>query len=342
MNDNDIERVLKGTGPRDRPPADVESSVREHLRGEWRSIVAEGRARRQWRTGLALAASLAVAALGIWLSGPLLTGSGEVVATMALASGDVRAKEGLLGRWQPVGDDQSLHAGEALLTGSAGRGSLSLPGGVSLRLDHDTLITLTSADRVDIERGAMYVDAGRESVATAPLTVVTSAGELRHVGTQYEVRLLGTDVRVRVREGHVEWSDAQGRAARGAVGDQLTIAADGAIARDVVPPYGESWDWVAAAAPGIDIDGRPLTEFLDWAGRELGREIAFVNADVASEAAGVTVHGSIAGLTPAQALDAVLATTRLQGVMDDGRILIGLQDTGRQPSVESSSTNPAT
>ena len=65
MNDEDIERVLKAAGMRERAPADVEHEVREHLRQEWREIVAERRgARRRW-SGLAIAASILVAALGL-------------------------------------------------------------------------------------------------------------------------------------------------------------------------------------------------------------------------------------------------------------------------------------
>jgi len=54
------------------------------------------------------------------------------------------------------------------------------------------------------------------------------------------------------------------------------------------------------------------------------------------------MRGSIAGLKPMQALIVVLATTRLQGVTDDGRIMIGVQEAGRQPSADSSRANPAT
>ena len=102
MDDNDIEIVLKAAGPRDRPPEDVERRVREHLRGEWRSMVAVERTRRQRRVSFALAAGLAVAALGVWLAGPLVTGPGEAAATIALASGEIRAKSGTAPVFRPA------------------------------------------------------------------------------------------------------------------------------------------------------------------------------------------------------------------------------------------------
>ena len=342
MNDEDIERVLRATGPRARPPEEVERAVHEGLRNEWRSIVAVERTRRQRRAGFALAASFAVAAFGIWLARPLVTGPADAVATVALVSGEFRAKGGLLGRWQAVSDRQALNSGQVLMTGPGGRGAVNLPGGVSTRLDHDTRIRLAGADRVVIERGALYVDSGRDSAKSARLDVVTPTGTLRHLGTQYEVRLLGSDVRVRVREGRVEWNPGNGPTASGQVGEQLTIARNGAIAHENVPRYGPAWDWVAAATPGMDIDGRPLIEFLSWAGRELGHEIVFSTAEVEVEATTIVVHGSIAGLTPMQALDAVLATTRMHAIHDGGRIVIDAQDSGRQPGIPSKSANSAT
>jgi ferric-dicitrate binding protein FerR (iron transport regulator) len=342
MNENDVERVLRAAGPRGRPPEDVELKAREYLRNEWHSVVAEQRTRRQRRMSIALAAGLAVAAIGAWLAGPLVTGPGEAIATIALASGEIHAKTGWLGSWRAIGNGESVAAGEALMTGTAGGVAVALPGGVSARLDRDTRITLASAERVLIESGALYVDAGRAPEGSARLEVVTPTGSLRHVGTQYEVRLLGSQVRVRVREGHVEWSNGTGAAASGAAGEQLTIEPGGFVQRDATPNFGESWDWVAATTPGIDIDGQPLADILAWAGRELGREIVFATADIETESTRIVVHGSIAGLTPMQALDAVLATTRFQAVVDNGRIVIGLQEPGRQPSVTSSSANPAT
>ncbi|MGB5131309.1 MAG: FecR domain-containing protein [Steroidobacteraceae bacterium] len=342
MDDNDIENVLRAAGPRDRPPDDVERRVREQLRDEWRSIVAADRTRRRQRSAVALAAGLALAALGVWLAGPLVTGNGAAVGTVALASGDGRAKSGWLRSWRVIRDGESVGSGETLMTGPGGRVAVQLPGGVSVRLDQDTRITLASAGKFEIESGALYVDAGRAGAQTPQFEVVTPTGSLHHVGTQYEVRLLGSAVRVRVREGRVEWSDGSGVTSRASAGEQLTFGPGDAVKRGTTPVFGESWDWVAATTPGIEIDGRPLADFLSWAGRELGCDVVFSPADIENEAAGIVVHGSIAGLTPAQALDAVLATTRLQAQLDGGRIIVSVQETGRQPSVASSRAIPAT
>lgn len=130
-------------------------------------------------------------------------------------------------------------------------------------------------------------------------------------------------MRLRVREGRVEWHARTGGFEQSGSGEQLMIAGDGTVERRPMPVYGEDWDWAAATAPGIEIEGIPLSRFLAWVGRELGREITYSTPATAVDAAGVVVHGSIAGLTPAQALDAVLATTRMHAVPADGRIIVG-------------------
>lgn len=318
---DDLERVLQAAGPREKPPEAVERELRDSLRREWQRLVAERRARRQ-RVVLALAASLAAVTIGTWLAIQSPIRPGEVVATMTLASGDVRAKSGWFDRWKEVADRAAVTAGQAVETGAAGRGALTLDSGISARLDHGTRIRLASAERLIVERGAVYVDTGADSGASPPLEVVTPNGVVRHMGTQYEVRLLQSGVRVRVREGQVEWATA-GRAPEiGHAGEQLTIRGDGELDRDFVPAYGESWEWVAAAAPAIEIEGLPLTRFLDWAARELGCQLEFASIDVAREAAAVILHGSVAGLAPAAALEAVVATTRMRAVVSDGRIVM--------------------
>ena len=342
MNDADIEQVLRSAGPREKPPVAIERAVHDSLRAEWRALVAEGHRQRRRRMGFALAAGILAAAVGVWVAAPRMTGPADVVATLALASGEVRVRSGWFGGWRAIAGGQGLASGQTLQTGSAGRGVLTLPGGVSARMDHNTRVLLAGGDEVVLERGALYVDAGPGPTPEAPLDVVTPAGSLRHVGTQYEVRLLDAGVRLRVREGRVEWQAKDGAIEHSGAGEQLTISNDGSVERSATPLYGESWDWIAGATPAIDIEGLPLAEFLSWAARELGCEVDYATAGIESEAAAIVVHGSISGLTPLQALDAVLATTSVRAQVVEGRIVVGVQDPAVQPSVSNSIAKPAT
>ncbi len=332
MNDEDIEQVLKSAGPRERPPLEIERKVRGQLRAEWLAMVADKRRNRRRQTFFALAAGVLAAAIGVWIAAPRLGGSADPFATITLAAGEVRVDSGWFSAWRDVAPGQTLAVGQVLKTGSSGRGALALPGGVSARLDHDTRLNITGAEELTLVRGALYVDAEPAASAASRLNVSTPSGSVRHVGTQYEIRLLGDGVRLRVREGRVEWHARTGGFEQSGSGEQLMIAGDGTVERRPTPVYGEDWGWVAATAPGIEIEGLPLSQFLSWAGRELGREIAYATPATAVDAAGVVVHGSIAGLTPAQALDAVLATTRMHAVPADGRIIVGSDRPAPRPT----------
>ncbi|HXV40494.1 MAG TPA: FecR family protein [Steroidobacteraceae bacterium] len=322
MHEHDIERVLKAAGPREKPPAEIERELRESLRSEWRAVVAERRGRR--RTAFALAAGVMAAAIGAWIAVPQITAPAPAVGTIAQATGELRVRSGWLGRWQAGGNGRIVTEGERLATGPAGRGALALGSGISARLDQDTQVRVAAADRLVIDYGAIYVDAGADSASAAPLEIVTPTGSVRHLGTQYEVRVSDSGVRLRVREGRIEWSSGAG-SATGVAGEELTIAGDGRIGRGPVASHGEAWDWAIEAAPAIDIEGLPLTGFLGWAARELGCRVEYSTQQVEHEAAGVILHGSVAGLPPARALEAVFATTRMQAVVIDGRILVSPQ-----------------
>lgn len=319
---DDIERVLKAAGPREKPPAEIERELRETLRREWRAVIAERRGRR--RTAYALAAGVMAAAIGAWIAVPQITAPAQAVGTIVQATGELRVRSGWLGRWQEGGNGRTVTEGEILATGPSARGALALAGGISARMDQDTQLRVAATDRLVIDRGAVYVDAGIDSATLAPLEIVTPAGSVRHLGTQYEVRVLDGGVRLRVREGRVEWSSGAA-SAMGTAGEELTIGGDGSVGRGPVAVHGEAWDWAMEAAPAIDIEGLSLTDFLGWAGRELGCRVEFATQATEQEAAGVILHGSVAGLTPARALEAVFATTRMRAVVADGRILVSPQ-----------------
>lgn len=322
MQDQDIERVLQSAGAREKPPAEVERAVREGVRAEWRAMVGQGRDLRRRRIGFALAAGLAVAAVGAWVALPQPGESAASLGRIALAADGLRVKNGFFGGWETAGAGRSLTTGDVLETGPAGRGALELAGGVSARLDGGTRVTLAGATELVLDRGALYIDAGTEPATAARLDVTTPAGRVRHVGTQYEVRLTGSGVRLRVREGRVEWKSRAGAVAQGRGGEQLSIAENGSVARAETALHGESWAWVEATTPGIELEGLRLSDFLAWAARELGCEVSFDRPETAREAESIVLHGSVSGLTPGQALEAVLATTRVRASVSNGLIAV--------------------
>ena len=141
MSDDDIERVLKAAGLRERVPLEIESAAREHLRREWRAIVAERQGARRRVGGFALAASVLVAAFALWFVALRPDAAAGPVANDGGRTDDVRAAAAAAGLG-PATAGRTLKAGESLETGPDGRAGISIPGIASARLDHDTRIRL--------------------------------------------------------------------------------------------------------------------------------------------------------------------------------------------------------
>ncbi len=326
MNDQDLERLLKSVGPRELPPAEIERAVRERVHADWQAMLRENRVRRNRRGAFALAASLVAAAFGLWIASTQTVGPPAAVGTLAVAVGEVRERSGRFSGWRVMGDGDVVVAGRTLETGADGRAAIALPGGMSLRVDRESRIALVDASRLRLERGTLYLDSGSGQVRTAQLRVETPTGSVRHVGTQYELRLLDAGVQLRVREGRVEFRSPTGLVEHGKSGEQLVIFGDGRVQRGEAPRSGPSWDWVADATPEMDLEGMSLARFVAWAGRELGVAVSFAPAISEAEVASVIVHGSTAGLTPTEALRAVFATTSFEATLVGDRIVIGRRE----------------
>jgi ferric-dicitrate binding protein FerR (iron transport regulator) len=319
---DDLDRLLRAAGPRFRPPEDLEREVRDAVHREWRTVVA-ARTRRRRFAQVAIAAGLGAVALTVWLLNQAPT-QAEVVASIerSVDGGSVRSEDPATER--PLAEEQVLHAGDTLSTGASGGVLLRLSDGISIRLDRNSVVRFASRDDVALSAGALYVDAGIESDAQGGLRVQTPAGVVRHVGTQYEVRLVDLGTRIRVREGRVQFSAPGGARVVGEAGTQLTILADGEAHSEAIARSGADWTWIGKVAPRFTIENRTLPEFLQWASREIGQEVVYATPASREEAAGIRLRGSIEGLTPDAALAAVLSTTRLTSVEKNGKILIDL------------------
>lgn len=319
---DDLDRLLRTAGPRVRPPQEMADQVRAVIHEEWLKVVAVRQRRRRF-VQVAVAAGLGAVALSVWLlnQSPAPT---VVVASIERSLGEGTVRAALPTEERRFADREPLYTGDTVSTGDAGSVSIRMQN-VSVRLDHDSSVQLIAPDEVRITSGALYVDSGLERSMARSLRVQTPAGVVEHMGTQYEVRLLDSGTRIRVREGRIQFSAPDGGRIVSEAGTQLMILPDGEVHSEFVARNGDDWAWVGRVVPTFAIDDRPLPEFLQWASRELGQDIVY--ATPASQAAAAEVHlrGSIDGLTPDEALAAVLSTTRLSGAEKNGHILIELK-----------------
>jgi ferric-dicitrate binding protein FerR (iron transport regulator) len=196
-----------------------------------------------------------------------------------------------------------------------------MSGGASVRLDAATQVRLASATLVELRQGALYVDTGAAPGRGGEIAVRAPAGLFRPEGTQFEVRVEDGATKLRVREGNVRL-DRGAESVRAASGEELIVRGGGAVVRQPIAVYGRDWDWVAQAAPMLDIEGVSAREFLDWFGRETGRRIELADEETASVAGSCVLHGSIAHLTLPDAPGVVLSSCGLGHRVSNGTLVV--------------------
>lgn len=318
MNDEEMVReLLPGAGPRRPLPADDLASIREVGRAEWRRRYSRAASPWSFRPWMAVAAAALLAAAGlVWWARARSAGSGSDIASVERTSGS--------GNWR-IGDP--LREGSEIDTRSEldhpGRIALRMAGGASVRLDEDTRVRLASAEGIELRQGAVYVDSGPEPGRGREVAVRTLAGLFQGVGTQFEVRAEEgrAGARLRVREGSVRL-ERGGESVVTSAGRELVVRGDGALAERTIAISGPEWDWVVATAPTIEIEGVKVRRFLDGIAREAGWRVEFADAEAASLADSVVLHGSIAGLTPADATKVVLSSAGLGYRISDGTLAV--------------------
>lgn len=317
-----IESLLRAAGARTVPPAALTQQVREVVHREWRAAVASRR-RRRVRT-YALAASFAALACAgiVWMTvGPAPAAE---IARVAHVTGAVTHQTGRLERPRRLDPDGAVRSGERVESAPGAFAALDLDGGIRLNIDEGSRVRIARADRVVLERGAVFV-ATQDDVRGRPFTVATERGDVRHVGTQYEVRTVARDVHISVREGRII-VDANGALHEGTAGERLEIDASGKLARATLTAEHDPWrrwHWALPAVPEFDIEAQTLQAFLDWFAHKTGRTIEFASQSAAALARTTILHGSIAGMDPDTALATVLATTDFsRSDAGDGRILL--------------------
>ena len=308
-DDDGVEQLLRQVGARDEPAAELARQVERAVHAEWRAMLDERKRRR--RTFIyGLAASIAVAVVVATATLRWVAPDVAVAATIALIDGKMHlATRDGAEREHRVGD--AVFTRETLRTDANSRTALDMEKGLSVRIDRNSLVKFTSRDRLVLSAGAVYIDADSRSQPHQKLVVETRAGDVRHLGTQYQVRQSAEAVEVSVREGRVEVASDRGADALASEGEKLRIRADGAIERTTLTANDPLWDWAAQAAPGFDIENQSLAAFLEWVARETGRTIVYATTQARRSADEITLRGSITGLDPNAALSAVLSTTEL-------------------------------
>jgi hypothetical protein len=277
--------------------------------------------RRRRVLWFALAASLAVIAVGAFVTRELTPVS--AVAQVTLLRGTVEHMAPDTERWQPLIAEAAISAGARLRTVGDGGAAFAVGKGVSVRAAGATSWVFDAATRLTLEDGTLYVDTGARAGHGNAIEIVTPHGVVDDLGTQFEVRTLSSELRVRVREGSVELSAGAAPAHAVAAGEELRFAGDRAIERRSIAADAVEWAWAQALAVPLELDGGSTFDALQWVARELGKRLVFEDANAELLARNAIIHGSSAGLEPLQILEVVMATSvGLDYTLGEGTLVI--------------------
>jgi len=318
-----VERLLNAAGPGPTIPEGGADRTKAAIRNSWESEVASRarQRRRLWAGGLAAAAAIIIAAVylpGLRRVTPGPTQRGIIVAQLdgpaEMVPPGSRART-----LNTVDIGTEIPRGSLVRTRSGGRVALRLTEGRSLRLDVSTEVRLDSEASISLDSVAFYVVSSDEG--GSGIEVRTAIGTARDIGTQFEVRLARDTMDVRVREGMVSLArgDEEYRITEGIA---LSVGADGGVSTASITPYDPAWAWTQEIAPLFEIEGRSVLAFLDWVSVETGFTIRFTDREVELLAATTILHGSVEGLSPAQAPEVILPSCRLAVTEESGTLLV--------------------
>jgi ferric-dicitrate binding protein FerR (iron transport regulator) len=302
-------RLLRTAGPRPEVPAERGARVRSAVYLQWQASTH----RRAVRRGMLAVTALLAAAAGLVLVATLTRPREDAVAPVVEAVATVERVEGEA-RLAP---QAIVRTGEWVETGATARLALRLSDGTSVRLDIGSRTRLLSSTRIELAYGALYLDTGGYSKG---LEVRTPMGTVHDIGTQFEIRVRDSSLRLRVRTGVVEVRrGAQSIPARS--GTELTLGAEGAVSRRLTA-HGPEWEWAVNLVPPFEIEGRPLAAFLEHLSREHGWTLRYADGNLARDSSSIILHGSVHGLQPRDALGVALTTSGLFHRFRDGELLV--------------------
>lgn len=286
-----IAELIRLAGPRPRVSEERMARVRAEVHEEWlRGVRQQTRVRR-----FSLAAVAAAAIIAIFL---FLPRQRTTPTTPPVIVAEVQAVQGT------TNVAGKLTAGTLIETLAGSAVSLDWKGD-TLRLGENTRLRLDSARSATLERGAIYFDGHQSGVV-----IHTALGNIRDIGTQFEVRLLDETLRVRVREGRVDF--------RGTIAEAATelIADRDSVRKNTIAVSGAEWQWVEASAPPLRLEGLTLHDALARVAREKGLKLELRGVD-----GNQRLHGSVA-FTPDEALDAATAAAAVSYRIDNGTLIV--------------------
>jgi hypothetical protein len=285
FDERDIGKLLDGVQSRKQPN---ELKKRQHLssvEAAWRDAVRENHSSKFGHWVKALAATIFLGLSFVFLTqldGPISNSE----LTLVLESGDVLV-DGLQvePRSEPLSDvviETGRNSFATLANGEQSR----------LQLDEQTKMTVDSDGNFALEVGRVYVD---NEAPEKQILIETRFGQVRNIGTQFSVNVSESELIIAVREGSVDVDPANGSdflveaSGRGS-GNVIRLSAGQQATYSYRSHHDESWGWTRTSTPAYPEGVSTLKEVVDWAARQTGRQVVFVEPILEYEIAGEVLN----------------------------------------------------
>ena len=311
--EDSIAKILRLVGPRSNMPEATKVAWSRVFGDELSQVIDKRRSRRRVVSGvIGLCASLTMLYLFFgatlqqqWLAHEALA---KVTKFIGEPKGvDEKGKRISLAVGQEVFSDTTLQTSERTLL------AFNL-GEIQVRLNENTQVRIYP-HKLQLLKGQLYIDtATLGKQGSSSILVSTPLATIRDIGTQFRVTYDATGVTTAVREGAIMVAVEEGEYRADAQAEhaqQINISKDSKVEITKSDKRGESWDWNMQLAESFSIEGRTAYEFLHWAARETGLRLIFDDDQTTHNAKKTVLHGDVSLFTPEQAIDVVLATTRL-------------------------------
>ena len=315
--EQDVARLLYAAGRRQEMPDDIKQRWEQQFRAQLAPVL-HRRRKRHWTSLSALAASVALIALGLLFYNNTAV-DGHTLQILAVSGNG----------WADAGADdlrfatpgQHLKPGTTVVTGEDSRMAVNW-GGYDVRLNASSRLQLFR-DHMALLEGEVYVSDEGRHIGKVQMTIKTALATIADIGTQFTVRIDPGEVISTVRRGVITVTTANQQvsvAASAGMSQQVTVNRDLHIAQGT----GDSdWDWIYPVSSGFETEGQSVYHFLQWSVGESGKELQFATQDAEISARlAILSAADISSLDPEQAVNAVLASTRFIARREEPGVLL--------------------
>ncbi|VUD41699.1 hypothetical protein TDB9533_00542 [Thalassocella blandensis] len=320
MNDDYIEKLLKGAN---KPPTPNSNDAQEILvatKKAWQESVRQNKSREKKRKVIAFnfAAIVLVGILGLWKFQPFNSANDlKELGSITFASN----------LYQINGNKQSapsrIHSGDTLTAGSSTLLSVTLQDGTLITFAPDTALQFTGVSTMNLMTGRIFVDSPGQNTS---VVIGTPWGSIQDIGTQFEITVDTNELTVAMREGKVKMDlghSIEYAAYENGKGDLIRINKANQMRKEEISSTDTHWSWTIPAIKALNLENITAYDLLNWVSRTTGRNIVY-NSALVSQLAKET-HFST-GRIEADAIDPVLPvlfeTTTLSLKIDNNTITV--------------------